>query len=582
MALGNIAPRSKLSSVAASLALASLLATGCAANVGDLSVFRDDSGGGVGTGTGTAYYPDDPCGGAMGGGSAQGGGILPPASDAERAIAEADVVQIVGDRLYALSAASGLSLIDVSVRDQLVLLDQEATAGYPLEMYADGATVHVLVDHGIDQHFSEVLSFGVANGSDLQLRDSLELPGHLSDSRRVGDVLYLVSYETHDCVDCPNRPTTTITSVNVAHSAVLLQIDELQYQQSYVDDLGWKRSVTVTPERMYVAGVEWDGVSTDGHSTIQVVDISDPTGDLVEGASVAAAGQILNRWQMDEHEGVLRVLSQPGVWATDAVPTVQTFSVVSSQQLVPLGSMDLTLPTPESLRTVRFDGDRVYAITAQPAEPYDPTPGAEVEAPPPLDGCGYMCDPLFVIDLSDPSSPVQLGSLEMPGWVFHIEPRGTKLYALGFEATYPLGLLSVSLFDVEDMTQPELLSRVTFGGEWSGLSEDQNRIHKSFSVREDLGLILVPYGWWQWQEEFVCGGECGDCWDDGYWYRQGAVQLIDIGADELLARGAAYMASWARRARIHDTRLLAVSEDEVASFDIGNRDQPLQTSALDL
>jgi hypothetical protein len=194
-----------------------------------------------------------------------------------------------------------------------------------------------------------------------------------------------------------------------------------------------------------------------------------------------------------------------------------------------------------------------------------------------------MCDPLFVIDLSNPAQPVQLGELEMPGWVFHIEPRGDRLYALGFEASYPLGRLNVSLFDVADMTDPRLHSRVTFGGEWSGLSEDQNRIHKAFTIVDDLGLIVVPYGWWEWQDDIVCGGgECGDCWDEGFWYQRGAVQLIDIGADELVERGVADVSSSVRRARIHDTQLLAMSDFEVASFDITDRDLPQLTAGLDL
>jgi hypothetical protein len=270
---------------------------------------------------------------------------------------------------------------------------------------------------------------------------------------------------------------------------------------------------------------------------------------------------------------------------------VQTFSVLSSQELVPLGSLALTLPAPESLRSVRFDGNRAYAITAQSFELYDPTPGSETEPqPPPVDSCGYNCDPLIVIDLENPSQPAQLGSLEMPGWVFHMVPRGTQLLALGFEATYPLGPLSVSLFDVSDGMQPALVDRVTFGGEWTGLSEDQNRIHKAFSVVDELGLVLVPYGWWEWESQIVCnwsasprcsgggGGGWQSCWDEGYWYQLGAVQLVDFASDGLTLRGAVGIWGWTLRALIHDGRLLAVANEGMASFDISDRDAPTYLS----
>ncbi|MBW2453114.1 MAG: beta-propeller domain-containing protein [Deltaproteobacteria bacterium] len=519
----------------------------------------------------------------------QGGNNVVPAADANRAILEADIVQIVDDRLYALSSTAGLNVIDLSVPGELTLLDQADSAlGQPFEMYVLDGRVVALADAAEGDHHSSVQIFDVTDPTDIRFTGGEAVAGHVSDSRIVGDVLYLVTHEDHVCSGCNPDPTTTIASFRFGEGSAITKVDELSYQQPDVQNRGWKRSVMVTTERMYVAGVAWDGWSEEGHSTIQVIDISDPEGDLVEGTQVEAAGQILNRWQMDEREGVLRVVSQPGVWSTADVPTVQTFGIESAQLLEPMASVDLTLPTPESLRSVRFDGDRAYAITAQAPEPYDPTAGADVELPqPPVDSCGPNCDPLIVIDLSDAWEPVQLGELEMPGWVFHMEPRGNRLMALGFESTYPLGPLSVSLFDVADGAAPKLVERVTFGGQWAGLAEDQNRIHKAFTIVDELGLILVPYGWWGWEEDLQCSefeGCDGDtytsCWDSGDWARRGAVQLIDFTTDTLVARGQANLDSWALRAMIHDQSLLAVSDDEVSRFDVTDRDQPSEDANL--
>ncbi|MBW2458996.1 MAG: beta-propeller domain-containing protein, partial [Deltaproteobacteria bacterium] len=394
---------------------------------------------------------------------------------------------------------------------------------------------------------------------------------HLSDSRLVGDVLYLVTAEDHDCSTCPTEPTTFISSIGVGGSGVPVVIDQLSYEQPDVGEQGFRRSVMATEDRMYVAGIEWDGISNTGHSTIQVVDISNPDGTLVQGAAVEAAGQILNRWQMDELDGVLRVISQPGVWSSEEVPVVQTFTVESSQVVTPLGSLAITLPVPESLRSVRFDGARAYAITAQAPEPYDPTPGAELDPPPPpVDSCGPGCDPLFVIDLSNPAEPAQMGSLKMPGWVFHMEPRGEHLFALGFESTYPLGQLSVSMFDVDDGNDPKMIERVTFGGDWTGLAEDQSRIHKAFSVLDDQGLILVPYGWWDLEIWMDCWDDpCGGgCWEEGEWVQRGAVKVLSFDSFSMTDRGDAPLESWALRALIHEDDLLAVSNEEVRRFDI--------------
>jgi Beta propeller domain len=115
-----------------------------------------------------------------------------------------------------------------------------------------------------------------------------------------------------------------------------------------------RRSVTVTQDRMYVAGVEWNWENDDGnHSSIQVVDISDPAGQMKLGASVEVDGQIESRWQMDEYEGTLRVISQEGSgWGSDLMPSVETFTIVSSDELNPLGHLAMRLPRPENLSWV--------------------------------------------------------------------------------------------------------------------------------------------------------------------------------------------------------------------------------------
>ena len=101
----------------------------------------------------------------------------------------------------------------------------------------------------------------------------------------------------------------------------------------------------------------------------------------------------------------MRVISQRG----SQDPVIETFEVVSAQEITPIGEGTLSMPVPESLRSVRYDGDRAYAITAE------------------------QTDPLFTIDLSDPANPQQIGELEIPGWVYHMEPRGDRVLALGFD-----------------------------------------------------------------------------------------------------------------------------------------------------
>jgi hypothetical protein len=513
---------------------------------------------------GSGYYPGgEDAGGDTSSGTGTGGEVAPPpGDDPERAIIEADIIQLQGNYLYALSQFGGLSIIDVSQPDALELVGRYTTAGMPFEMYLRDGTVYAMFDGwgqyvydaAVDSYSwvqsSRIEALDVSNPAVITKLGSYDLPGSISDSRMVGDVLYTVTFEDGYCWNCQSSPNTTITSFAVGDPASMTMVDHLTFNGDDPWGYGWwRRSVTVTEDRMYVAGIEWDG-GDEGSSTIQVVDISDPAGELVLGASVEAAGQIESRWQMDEHEGILRVISQPGVWWSNGTPRVQTFAVASSSDVTPLGSLDLVLPMPERLRAVRFDGPRAYAITA------------------------VQTDPLFTIDVTNPAAPVQLAALELPGFIYHIEPRGDRLYTLGFDNTNPEGSLHVSLFDVSDMSAPVMLERVAFGGDWSSLAEDQDRIHKAFKLVDDLGLLLVPFAAWSYDDQSPDGWGCAKY--------EGGVQLIDFTTETLLKRGVAEMTGFTRRAFVHGARLFAVSEAEVASFDVADRDAPLEKDALAL
>ncbi|AUX35775.1 MULTISPECIES: beta-propeller domain-containing protein [Sorangium] len=506
---------------------------------------------------------EDDGGSANAAGTGAGGGAAGPDEgggddDPERAITEADIIQVKDGKLYALSQYAGLSVIDISRRDRLKLLGRYQAGGMPFEMYLRDGIVYAmfsswtqyLYDDDTGEYTyaesSRIEALDVSDPADIRLIGSFNLPGTISDSRIVGDVLYAITLENNYCWGCGRSPNTTVTSLAVGDPEAIGVVDKLSFSDNDPYGYGWRRSVTVTQDRMYVSGIEWDGTA-EGHSTIQVIDISDPSGDLVEGTTVEAAGQIQSRWQMDEHEGVLRVVSQPGLWWNNAAqPGVQTFAVASSQELTPLGYTELRLPKPESLRSVRFDGDRAYAITAE------------------------QTDPLFTIDLSDPEHPAQLGELEMPGWVYHMEPRGDRVLALGFDNASTEGSLHVSLFDVSDLTAPTMLERVHFGGSWGSFAEDQDRIHKAFTILDDLGTILVPYSGWEQNGDIGCGT-----------YKSG-IQLIDFTADTLTKRGSAPARGQARRAFVHDERLFAVSDQEVGTFNIDNRDAPVGVADLTL
>jgi hypothetical protein len=526
-------------------------------------------GGDGGAGEPSSFFDSDDPSGASGspspagsdfgsGGATETSAGAPGASDAARAIEEADIVQIAGTRLYALSRYGGLSIVDVTDPDRLQLLGRLRLEAEPFEMYVRGDVVMVIVSdwgHYVEEagewrwvQSSEILAVDAADASAPAVIGEFAIPGRISDSRIVGNVFYAVTYEDGYCWRCDSGARTVIASLDVTNPRAVTEVDRLAFQDPN-DSWSWgRRSVTVTPSRMYVGGPNagWWGDTTAG-STIQVVDISDPGGELVLGATVEAAGEITSRWQMDEHEGVLRVVSQPPQWDLSLPPVIETFTVASSLSVTPLASLAMVLPRPEQLQSVRFDGARGYAITFE------------------------RTDPLFVLDLADPADPKQMGELEIPGFVYHMEPRGDRLIGLGFDQGNPEGAITVSVFDVSDMSAPVMLDRVNFGGDWAYLPEDQNRIHKAFRIFDAEGLVLVPYSGYVYTDWETCGGS----------YRTG-VQLVDLAGDDLTLRGSVPTRGEARRGLLHQQRLLTVSDDRIQSFDITDRDAPVSRSSVAL
>jgi hypothetical protein len=435
---------------------------------------------------------------------------------------------------------------------------------------ADGNPVPVVLDGdgtvppAPDAKASALLSaVDVSDPTKAHSVATFRVPGEIADSRIVGNVLYLATFEDGQCYGCTtNTARTLVTTFDIADPTAPKQIDQLTFANPAGQGFNaawstpWKRSIVATSERMYVGGLASNQDTTTDEGVIQVLDITDPTGHLTVGAKIVTAGPVLSRWQMDESNGVLRVISQRGAGRTangETFPDIDTFRIESTQSLVRLGHTTLTLPRQEGLKTVRFDGTRAYAITFN------------------------QTDPLFAIDLTDPANPAQKGQLQMAGWMYYLEPHGDRVIGLGLDRNDQAGNLNVSLFDVSNLAAPTLVQRVAFGPtnmyeDYSitngVIAEDQDRIQKAFRVFED-GLIAIP---------FSGGGTSGDSCAA----QASGIQLVDWTRTGLVKHAMLPVTGNARRAIRRDSavakELIAVSDSNVSSFSIDLRDAPKQTA----
>ncbi len=191
----------------------------------------------------------------------------------------------------------------------------------------------------------------------------------------------------------------------------------------------------------YVQFDEQGSISSEDWSTaIHAFDLGGD-GAATHMAAGEVPGSTLNQFSLSEFDGHLRVATTEGTpWDDRNVSEsgVHVFEVAGSE-LVEVGSVD-GLGLTETIQSVRFMGPVGYVVTFR------------------------QTDPLYVIDLADPTAPRAVGELKIPGFSSYLHPIGEgRLVGVGRDADAEGGDQGflVSLFDVSDPTAPTQLQTYT-------------------------------------------------------------------------------------------------------------------------
>ena len=375
------------------------------------------------------------------------------ADDIAREIEEADIIKIEGTRIYILNQYRGLFIGDISDPDRPSILGRLNISGEPVDMYIRDGRAYVIVSlpqylyYGlfevdtvlgslIPQAGSRMIIVDVGNPASPMLAGTVDLDGRITDSRIVGDILYVVSSEDNyygweydvavgaarDTATGNGSPGTYVASIDISDPARAVEVDR--------EDLeGASRYIHVTDAAIFVPSTQ--GYYDDGRTTITYVDISDPDGNIRPRGKISIPGSVQDKFKMDYAAGYFRVCAYE--WNQDGgKSSLHVIDVNDPDNMIKTGSVELGHG--EQLFATRFDGDRAYMVTFE------------------------QVDPLWVIDLSDPANPLIKGELTVPGWSTHIEPRGDRLIALGVDNENGWRV-SVSLFDVTDPADPGLAER---------------------------------------------------------------------------------------------------------------------------
>ena len=192
--------------------------------------------------------------------------------------------------------------------------------------------------------------------------------------------------------------------------------------------------------------------------------------DATYVASGEVEGTIADRWSMDAVGGSLRVAVGPSS-ETGNFNSVLTLREEGSD-LVEDGRVD-QLGVGEEIKSVRWFDDLAIVVTFR------------------------QTDPLYAIDLSDPTAPRLVGELKIPGFSEYLHPLGEqRLIGMGQDATLD-GVTrgaQAALFDVTDLADPRQLDVVRYDeGTQAGAATDPRQF--TWLPEQRTVLTVVSQGW---------------------------------------------------------------------------------------
>ncbi len=251
-------------------------------------------------------------------------------------------------------------------------------------------------------------------------------------------------------------------------------------------------------------------------------------------------GNVLNQFSMDEFKGYFRIATTVGyVWSSEAPSRNNVY--VLDMNLTIVGMLEDLAPG-ERIYSARFMGDRCYLVTYR------------------------QVDPLFVIDLENPSNPEVLGYLKIAGYSDYLHPYDENhIIGIGKEGTH----VKISLFDVSNVSDPKEIDKYLVSGGWGGWSDSPvSSDHKAFLFDKSKSLLVIPVS--------MTGIETGKypIWQGAYVFNitldeglvlKGGITHLDNGADLWASN---YYNYWVKRSLYIDNVLYTISDKKIKMNDL--------------
>ena len=366
---------------------------------------------------------------------------------------------------------------------------------------------------------------------DLYFVTNEYIPFYLTDNENVDFSIdnYLPSYYINDSkVSLSYEDILYIDGTQPSNFTTFygIQLDTKEISSEIILGKGGY-NLYVSTENIYLTGTKWDWndailleieeaegdnveVTEDPYeieTSILRIEIEDGIVDF--GAEGSVPGVALDQFAMDEKGGYIRIVTTTNNWLWwGSQPEINNRLMILDMDLNIVSQLEGLGKEGETVQSTRFVGDYAYVVTF------------------------LRTDPFYVIDVSDPTNPVKLDELEIPGFSDYLQPIGEN-YILGIGYGDNEGGtqgLKISLYDVSDKSNAVVASEIIYPyGDNSYMWTSTVYNHKDLLVSIDKGIISLPYTEYNWGNE-----------SNGYdWtYHSGVLVLnLDIENGEISERG---------------------------------------------
>lgn len=441
---------------------------------------------------------------------------------------EADIVKTDGNYIYYVREGK-VTIIDATNTKKLKKVidieykEEDTNKFSPLELYIYKNNLIVIgnkyITNSSDDSISEYIknkNYTVAKIYDIEKKKKpklireVEIEGEYLSSRMIGENIYLLSNRylypyvfKEKAINELNEIDFKPTYVDTVESKEVKCIDfnSVYYlpesgDTSYLNIAGFNitnnepaniesylgagTEVYSSDKNLYVTKVKYDIKDSKVYGFYNNVDINTyiykfnlEAGKVIYENVGNVPGEVLNQFSMDEKDEYFRIATTNRTNADESKSTNNLY--VLDKELKVVGKTE-DLAKGEKIYSVRFIDNRAYMVTF-------------VET-----------DPLFVIDLSEPTNPVILGELKIPGYSKYLHPydsthligfgEDTKVVNYGYGDIVTTDGMKIALFDVSDPNNPQELYSEKIG-EKGTYSEILNN-HKALLFSKEKNIIAFP------------------------------------------------------------------------------------------